>query len=221
MRPLRFFMWTLPVAATLTACPSAKTLENAANRGGGSGCGRLDDEDCAKVRGMLSAMDAFSNVHEELVLDVQNTFVHPEAKIDPNAIDFSFIGVAVDEAIVDGHVPASQVVQVGGEARLYTLRLLAVAFAHDLDPQPSCAVRYGGMLSYETTVKGVELRAGTVLDIVTAKLFAPDSDVRQVTVGGLEVSGLDERLEERRPLDFKVKNPVPIAHPVHPVRCAP
>jgi hypothetical protein len=215
---MRGFLFILFLAATLTACPSAKTPQNVANGGAPSGCGKLDDNDCAKVRAMLSAMDSFSNAHEELVLDTKDAFVPGrEAKIDPNAIDFSFIGVAIDDAIVDAHAPASRVVPLGGEARLYTVRLLAVAFAHDLDPQPVGAVKYGGMLSYETTVKGAELRVGTVLDVVKAKLLASDSDVRQVTVGGLEVSGLDER----RPLDFKVKNPVPIAYAVHSAHGTP
>jgi hypothetical protein len=259
---------SISVAATLLACPSAKTPDSSSH-GAPSACGRLDDEDCATVRGMLSAMDAFSTVEESLVLDARNTLVpgrgmeragaswkptltecarardanaqseHREAKVDPSAIDFSYIGVAVDEAIVDGNVPASQVVQAGGDARHYTVRLLAVAFARELAPQsfvPSdavthresaCAcdrathfvgaVKYGGMLSYETTLESVELQGGTVLDVVKAKLLAGNADVREVTVGGLSVSGLEDGHAPRRPLDFKVKNPVPIAYAVVPV----
>jgi hypothetical protein len=207
---LRFFVLTLSAASTLTACAAAKTPENAANGGVSSACGKLDDEDCAKVRGMLSAMDSFSSIHEELVLDTRSTLAPScgiAAHIDSNAIDFSYVGVAIDDAIVDGASPISRVVRAGDEARLYTVRLFALALAtHSVG-----AVKYGGMLSYETTVKGAELKGGTVLDVVKAKLLASDADVREVTVGGLEVTGLDEA----RPRDFNVKNPVPIAHAVH------
>ncbi len=265
----------LALLSTVMGCPSAKAPDG--NAGARGACGKLDDKDCDRVKGMLSAMDSFSNVNQELILDARSTFVPgrgiektaaalwkptttecarprgprssddaktvQDAHIDPNAIDFSFIGVAIDEAIVSARAPVSQVVAVGGEAHLYTVRLLAVAFARDLDPQffgPSdnvtyresaCAcdrathfvgaVKYGGMLSYETTVKGAELSVGSVLDVVKAKIFAEDTDVRQVSVGGLTVKGLEEQMKggrgSQKPLEFTVKNPVPIAYAVYPV----
>jgi hypothetical protein len=266
----RITLFALASCVAVMGCPSPKAPEGSGAARGA--CGKLEDKDCDRVKGMLSAMDSFSNVNQELILDARSTFVPgrglektagalwkptttecarprneretrvQDARIDPNAIDFSFIGVAIDEAIVSARAPISQVVTVGAEARVYNVRLLAVAFARDLDPQffgpsdsvsyresaCSCdrathfvgAVKYGGMLSYETTVKGVELNAGTVLDVVKAKIFAEDTDVRQVSVGGLTVKGLEEQLAghgTKKPLEFTVKNPVPIAYAVYPV----
>jgi hypothetical protein len=128
----------------------------------------------------------------------------------------------------------------GGSASQHRVRLVAIAFVRDLDPQffeatpdvtygdAGCAcgrathfvgaVKMGGMLSYETDVRAGEAH-GRALDLVRARIAANDARIAETRVGGLEVEGLDLALAggAAHPLSFKVTSPVPIAYAVYPV----
>jgi hypothetical protein len=164
----------------------------------------------------------------------------PGRAVDTTTIDFAFVGVAVDDVLVGADAQIAPFLGAGGEASEHTVRLVALAFVRDLDPQffeasndvtyagDGCAcgeathfvgaVKMGGMLAFETTVRAREAR-GRALDFVKARLRASEASFRQTSVGSLEVDGLEAQLEGRapRPVTFRVKNPVPIAYAAYPI----
>jgi hypothetical protein len=165
------------------------------------------------------------------------------ARVDASTIDFTYVGVAIDSVLVSADADLTPWLSAGGEASEKKISLVALAFVRDLDPQffgasedvafggEACtcgrathfvgAVKMGGVLSYEMRVRAGELR-GRALDFVKARIAAGDARVTQTTVGGLEVSGM-EKLgaiatgSAPPPLDFKVKNPVPVAYAIYPL----
>ncbi|MBX3234138.1 MAG: hypothetical protein KIT84_06235 [Labilithrix sp.] len=167
-----------------------------------------------------------------------------EAKVDASTIDFSYIGVAIDHALVSADADVAPWLNAGAEAAEHKVSLVAVAFVRELDPQffgaseevsfggEACAcgrathfvgaVKMGGLISYEMTVKSAEVR-GRALDFVKAKIAAGDARITQTVVGGLEVEGLDSVATnasgdvKTKPLGFKVRTPVPIAYAVYPL----
>jgi hypothetical protein len=163
-------------------------------------------------------------------------------KVDASTIDFSYIGVAIDQSLVSAEADLAPWLSAGAEATERKVSLVAVAFVRDLDPQffgasddvafngseCSCgrathfvgAVKMGGLISYEMTVRAGELH-GHALDFVRARVAAGDTRITQTVVGGLEVDGLDglsgSSSTSSKPLAFRVKNPVPIAYAVYPL----
>jgi hypothetical protein len=164
-------------------------------------------------------------------------------KVDASTIDFTYVGVAIDSVLVAADADLTPWLSAGGEASERKISLVALAFVRDLDPQffgasedvafggEGCtcgrathfvgAVKMGGVLSYEMRVRAGELH-GHALDFVKARIAAGDARVTQTTVGGLEVSGMDKlgtmAVGPTPPtLDFKVKNPVPVAYAIYPL----
>ncbi|MBX3209175.1 MAG: hypothetical protein KF764_29345, partial [Labilithrix sp.] len=242
--------------------------EPAAKAAGAGACAGLDSPDCGRAKGLLSAASAFGNVRHEYLLDPASSMApgrgvqrgdggaftvlptrcaRPRAdveasaaRVDPSTIDFSYIGVAIDQALVAADVDLAPWLSAGAEATERRISLVAVAFVRDLDPQffaaseevgfggeaCSCgrathfvgAVKMGGLISYEMRVRAGELH-GRALDFVRARVAAGDARITQTVVGGLEVEGLDAASETsaHRPLTFRVKTPVPIAYAVYPL----
>ncbi len=167
-------------------------------------------------------------------------------RVDAATIDFSYIGVAVDQALVAADADLAPWLSVGGEASERKLSLVALAFVRDLDPQffsasedvafggDACtcgrathfvgAVKMGGLISYEMRVRAGELH-GRALDFVRARVAAGDARITQTVVGGLEIDGLDVPPDLARgsgtatikPLTFRVKTPVPVAYALYPL----
>lgn len=259
-------------AMALVACPAQRpSLDGRGGQGAGIGagtCGGLDPSACDRARGMLSAATAFSSVKHEYILDPTSSFApgrglertesgawsatttacaEPHApkgaaSIDAARIDFGFVGVAIDNVLVGADADLTPYFSAGGSASVHKVRLVAVAFVRDNDPQffdasdevsavdgpaAGCAcgrathyvgaVKLGGLLSYETEVRAVEVHA-RALDFVKARIEAGDARVTETRVGGLEVEGLaGPGSDVARPLSFKVTTPVPIAYAVYPI----
>lgn len=161
-------------------------------------------------------------------------------KVDASTIDFSYIGVAIDQALVSADADLAPWLSAGAETTERKISLVALAFVRDLDPQffnaseevafggtaCSCgrathfvgSVKMGGLISYEMSVRAGELR-GRALDFVRARVAAGDTRITQTVVGGLEIDGLDgaSSTDTSKPLAFRVKTPVPIAYAVYPL----
>ncbi len=166
-------------------------------------------------------------------------------RVDASTIDFTYVGVTVDQQLVsaDADLTAFVPVSAGAEASSRKISLVALAFVRDLDPQffgasddvvltrEGCAcgrathfigaVKMGGMLSFEMTVRASELHGGA-LAFFKARLSASDARITQTVVGGLEIDGLDSTFGKSasgapKPLTFAVKNPVPIAYALYPL----
>jgi len=161
-------------------------------------------------------------------------------KVDASTIDFSYIGVAIDQALVSADADLAPWLSAGAETTERKISLVALAFVRDLDPQffnasddvafggTACtcgrathfvgSVKMGGLISYEMSVRAGELR-GRALDFVRARVAAGDTRITQTVVGGLEVDGLDgaSSTDTSKPLTFRVKTPVPIAYAVYPL----
>ncbi len=162
--------------------------------------------------------------------------------IDARTIDFGFVGIAVDNVLVGADVDLGVHLGGGASASTHRLRLVAIAYVRDLDPQffdatenvtygdAACAcgrathfvgaVKMGGMLSYEVDVRAGEVH-GRALELFRARLEAKDTRIAETRVGGLEVQGLDAAIRgDTAPphaLAFHVASPVPIAYAVYPV----
>ncbi len=235
-------------------------------------CGGLESAACGRAEGLLAAASAFSTVRHEYILDPTSSFApgrgleqsgaswtalpiacakpqgSPSAsaapRLDAQVIDFGFVGVSIDSVLVSADADISAYFSAGAAGGSHRVRLVAIAFVRDLDPQffeatdevslsgQACAcrsathfvgaVKMGGMLAYETTVSEGEVHA-KALDFVKAKIAARTASVTETRVGGLEVTGLDEPGDPasasgaRKPLSFRVSQPVPIAYAVYPV----
>ncbi len=246
----------------LAACPGPKDPLGAHDKS--AGC--KDSPECGRAQQLLAAASAFGNVTHEYLLDPTSSLSpgrgiertpagmwsvtptacadaksRPEANVEAATIDFSFVGVAVDSTLVGADADITPFVSVGAEGSTHTVRLVAMAFVRDKDPQffkgtdaisyerdlCSCgrathfvgSVKYGGLLAYEMTVRKGEAH-GRALDFVKARVAATDASLHQTSVGGIEVEGLEAALAggtSAKPLTFKVKNPVPIAYAAYPV----
>ncbi len=163
------------------------------------------------------------------------------ARIDPATIDFTYVGVAVDQHLVSADAELAPFLSAGAEASEKKISLVALAFVRDLDPQffgasdevsfsgeaCSCgrathfvgAVKMGGVLSYEMTVRSGEVH-GRALEFFKARLAASDARITQTVAGGLEVDGIEAAIgagAAAKPLTFRVKNPVPVAYALYPL----
>lgn len=230
-------------------------------------CAGLPKDACGRAEGLLATTSAFSNVRTELILDPRGSFAHGRGlvkdaaglwtaiptqcarptggttarPVDASTIDFGFVGVAVDDTLMTADADITPFFSGGAKAGAHTVRLVAVAFVRDLDPQffdatdevsytgDACAcrgathfvgaVKLGGLLSYDVTVREGEVH-GKALDLFKARLAARDRTIVETRVGGLEVVGLDSQLSDGaapKPLAFHVTNPVPIAYAVYPI----
>jgi hypothetical protein len=231
----------------LSACPKAPNLNDPhgthTHANGGGACSGLDQGECGRAKGLLSAASSFGNVKHEYLLDPTSAMVpgrgvqHSDggsfavlptrcaseraghaaaaaaaAAVDASTIDFSYIGVAVDQALVSADADLAPWLSAGAEATERKISLVAVAFVRDLDPQffgasdevafggDACtcgrathfigSVKMGGLISYEMTVRAGELH-GHALEFVKARIAAGDARIKQTVVGGLEVDGID------------------------------
>jgi hypothetical protein len=258
------------IAGALGGCPSRPLVPpGGAIAGATPACGGLDGNACGRARGLLSAASAFSDVKHEIILDPTSSFApgrgvqrgedgtwsatttacaRPHARpsstaaVDATTIDFGFVGVAVDSVLLAADADLGTYIGGGASASMHRLRLVAIAYVRDLDPQffdatddvsyadAACAcgrathfvgaVKMGGMLSYEIDVRAGEVH-GRGLDFFRARLEANDARVAETRVGGLEVEGLDAALRgvggAAGALSFRVPTPVPIAYAVYPV----
>lgn len=169
-----------------------------------------------------------------------------DTKVDRTTIDFTYVGIAIDQHLVSADADLTPWLSAGGEGSEKKVSLVALAFVRDLDPQffgasedvafagEGCncgrathfvgSVKLGGVLSYEMRVRSGEVH-GRALEFFKARLAAGDSRITQTVVGGLEVEGLDAAMgvtskdasAAPKPLAFKVKNPVPIAYALYPL----
>lgn len=252
-------------ATTMFACPGPKVpgLEPGPTTPGA--CSGLSPEGCQRVQGLLSAAQAFSNTKRELLLDPSSNLepgrgvskegryrVLPKAcakprkaeartpELDAGTVDFSYIGLAVDDTMVGLDEELTPYFSGGIEASKKKLRVVAMAFVRDKDPQffeasddvsferESCAcgpathfvgsVKYGGMLSFDLDVTAAEVH-GRAVSVFKAKIGERETRTTQAQVGGLEIEGLDAYLAGKgeRPLSFRVKNPVPVAYALYPI----
>lgn len=254
------------VPLVLLGCPVPPNVGAPTSKSSGPGaCAGLDQAACGRAKGLLDAASAFSNVRHEVLLDPTSAMVpgrgveradggsftilptqcasarapRDDAKLDASTIDFSYVGVAIDQALVAADADLAPWLSAGGEASERTVSLVAVAFVRDLDPQffsassdvsfggSSCScgrathfigsVKMGGLISYEMRVRSGELH-GRALDFVRARVAAGDARITQTVVGGLEVDGLDAVASgSKQTLGFRVKTPVPIAYAVYPL----
>lgn len=261
------------LAAGSVACPSGKPAIDGQDPAQQATCAGLGPSECKRAQGLLRAANAFGNVRHEYLLDpasaiapgrgvergagaygvlpmrcAQERSQSREAprptEVDPATIDFSYVGVAIDQALVSADADLTPWLSAGGEASERKVSLVALAFVRDLDPQffgasdevafggEACtcgrathfvgSVKMGGLVAYDMRVRSGELR-GRALDFVRARIAAGKAEVSQTVVGGLEVDGLDALLGgtapsgATKPLTFRVKNPVPIAYAVYPI----
>lgn len=263
-RALPRFLAAWAVAA---ACASACGPARPPVLGADDGCAGLAKDACGRAQGLLGAAKAFSNVRTEYILDPTSSFAHgrglskdeeglwkafptqcahptanaPSRSVDASTIDFGFVGVAVDDTLMAADADITPFFSAGAQGGTHKVRLVAVAFVRDLDPQffdatdevtytgDACAcrgathfvgaVKMGGLLSYDLTVREGEVR-GKALDFFKARLAAKDVTIVETRVGGLEVDGLESQLSKDaapKPLGFHVKTPVPIAYAVYPI----
>lgn len=150
-----------------------------------------------------------------------------DAKVDRTTIDFTYVGIAVDEHLVSADADLTPWLSAGGEGSEKKVSLVALAFVRDLDPQffgasedvafsgsplpgplggCTCgrathfvgSVKLGGLLSYEMRVRAGEVH-GRALEFFKARLAAGDSRITQTVVGGLEVEGLEAAMSQGPP----------------------
>ncbi len=247
----------------LAACPGrAPEIPSAVS----GSCGGLPALECRRAEGLLAASRVFSSVRHDLLLDATSSLapgrgVEREASglhklvptacaearapasadVDASTIDFSYVGLAVDQTLVSLDADLAPYLAAGAEGSQVRLRLVAIAFVRDKDPQffraadavtyenDACAcggathfvgsVKTGGMLSYEVTLRSGEVH-GTALQLFRERIAHASAGVTQTQAGGLEVEGIEAQLgaSTPRPLAFRVKNPVPIAYALYPVR---
>lgn len=266
----------------MAACPAAKPADDAGHAldGKAGACGGLEGASCHKAEGMIRAASGFGNVRHEYLIDPASAMepgrcvvrgeggayeVLPakcaEGKTATaaqagatDAVDFTYVGIAVDHHLVSADADLVPWASVGASASEKKISLVAMAFVRDRDPQffsatgevafdgKQCthgrashfvgAVKVGGMLAYDMTVRGAELR-GSALSFFKARLAAGDKRITQTVVGGLEVEGLEAvtgsasaeqsavdgsgSAKPDKPLTFRVKNPVPVAYAVYPL----
>ncbi|MFO0641522.1 MAG: hypothetical protein U0183_20030 [Polyangiaceae bacterium] len=249
------------LAVVLGGCLGSPRLPSS---GKGGGCAALGGAACKDADGLLAAMGSYSNVSHDFLLDATGSYAPgrgvvkspsgtrllteacavpkaSQAEVERATIDYAYVGLAVDDVVVSAEADLVPFLAAGAAGATHTVKLVAVAFVRDKDPQffsPSPAMTYesekcacagatdfigsvkmGGLLAYEITVRHGEV-TGKALELVKAKLRAEDASVKQTVVGGLEVENLDEAISKGshgKPLTFKVKNPVPVAYALYPL----
>jgi len=237
-------------AGLLVACPSRPALDPGSSPRDAGACAGLDPQECGRAQGLVRAASGFGNVRHEYLLDASSSIApgrgvqragegaysilptrcaqergtsgsRTDARVDPSTIDFSYVGIAVDQHLVSADADLAPWLSAGGETSEKKVSLVALAFVRDLDPQFFAAsedvsfagggtaagegctcgrathfvgsVKLGGVLSYEMRVRAGEVH-GRALEFFKARLAAGDARITQTVVGGLEVEGLDAAL---------------------------
>jgi hypothetical protein len=167
----------------------------------------------------------------------------PRPTVDPRAVDYTFIGATVDATLVSADADVGPLL-ARPEPHLHDVRLVALAFVHDLASPPfapgpavverpngdcTCseathfagATKYGAMLAYDFTLPPRAPRAPHVraLDVVRAALADPRVVVHESQIGRMTIDGLGRALarEAAVPLTFRVTDAAPVAYAVSPV----
>lgn len=163
------------------------------------------------------------------------------------AIDFRYVGIAVDSVLVGADVDLPAYFSAGGTLDRRRLRLVAMALVADEDPQffeptesvvPAAgggcacgrathfigAVKRGAMVAYETDVTAGEAH-GTALGLFKARIEAGDRRVTMTSVGELAIEGVEGAPvagakgggQAFGALRMEVKKAVPLAYAIYPV----
>jgi len=233
--------WTsLLLGLAPLACPSSPPKTAGADNAD-KGCAGSAAPSCRGARALLASATAFSNVKHDYILDPTSSFApgrgveladgaswravptacavaqsrKTSAPASGDAIDFGFVGVSVDNVLVGADADITPLLSAGGSGATHHVRLVAMAFVRDDDPQffdasdqvsfagtaCSCArathfvgaVKLGGMLAYEIGARAGEVHA-TAFALAKARLEASDASIEETRIGGLEVEGLEEAL---------------------------
>ncbi|XYH97659.1 hypothetical protein ACMHYB_59550 [Sorangium sp. So ce1128] len=163
------------------------------------------------------------------------------------AIDFRYVGIAVDSVLVGADVDLPAYFSAGGTLDRRRLRLVAMALVADEDPQffdptgsvvpapgGGCAcgrathfigaVKRGAMVAYETDVTAGEAH-GTAIGLFKARIEAGDRRVTMTSVGELAIEGVEGAPvagakgggQAFGALRLEVKKAVPLAYAIYPV----
>ncbi|WP_437733895.1 hypothetical protein [Sorangium sp. So ce1335] len=162
------------------------------------------------------------------------------------AIDFRYVGIAVDSVLVGADVDLPAYFSAGGTLDRRRLRLVAMALVADEDPQffdptesvvpapgGGCAcgrathfigaVKRGAMVAYETDVTAGEAH-GTAMALFKARIEAGDRRVTMTSVGELAIEGVEgapvagaKGGQAFGALRLEVKKAVPLAYAIYPV----
>ncbi|WP_437675640.1 hypothetical protein [Sorangium sp. So ce131] len=163
------------------------------------------------------------------------------------AIDFRYVGIAVDSVLAGADVDLPAYFSAGGTVDKRRLRLVAMALVADEDPQffeptedvvpapgGGCAcgrathfigaVKRGAMVAYETDVTAGEAH-GTAMGLFKARIAAGDRRVTMTSVGELSIQGVEGAPVAGAPdggpafgaLRMEVKKAVPLAYAIYPV----
>ncbi|WP_236644322.1 hypothetical protein [Sorangium cellulosum] len=163
------------------------------------------------------------------------------------AIDFRYVGIAVDAVLVGADVDLPAYFSAGGTLDKRRLRLVAMALVADEDPQffeptesvvpapgGGCAcgrathfigaVKRGAMVAYETDVTAGEAH-GTAIGLFKARIEAGDRRVTMTSVGELAIEGVEGAPvagakgggQAFGALRLEVKKAVPLAYAIYPV----
>ncbi|MGK3988609.1 hypothetical protein WME99_36535 [Sorangium sp. So ce136] len=162
------------------------------------------------------------------------------------AIDFRYVGIAVDSVLVGADVDLPAYFSAGGTLDRRRLRLVAMALVADEDPQffdptesvvpapgGGCAcgrathfigaVKRGAMVAYETDVTAGEAH-GTAIGLFKARIEAGDRRVTMTSVGELAIEGVEgapvagaKGGQAFGALRLEVKKAVPLAYAIYPV----
>jgi hypothetical protein len=158
------------------------------------------------------------------------------ASIDPAAIDYGFVGAAVDSTLVSADADVAPLLADDSRAP-HTIRLVALALVRDrarpaLTAGPAlvakgdtctCAgathvtgePKWGALVSYDAPAPRVT-HATRAIDLLRAALGDPGAAVRVTRVGSLVVDGLAAYLDgtATRPVAFRVTEAAPVAYPL-------
>ncbi|WP_438017114.1 hypothetical protein WMF18_41070 [Sorangium sp. So ce315] len=170
----------------------------------------------------------------------------PAPRAGERAIDFRYVGIAVDSVLVGADVDLPAYFSAGGTLDRRRLRLVAMALVADEDPQffdptesvvpapgGGCAcgrathfigaVKRGAMVAYETDVTAGEAH-GTAMALFKARIEAGDRRVTMTSVGELAIEGVEGAPvagarggQAFGALRLEVKKAVPLAYAVYPV----
>ncbi len=220
-------------------------------------CASLDARACGVARGLLAASREYADAPHAFLLASRATrpgvgvartsrgdrFVDRAcARVDEGAsraaaaIDYAFVGMAIDATLVSADADVAPLLSDGGE---HDVRLVAIALVRETAPLAAihagpgldatsiaCAcgdathvvgeARWGALVSYDARAPRVS-RATRAVDLVRRVLVDPELRVRETRVGVLEVPRDDAFApylagRATRPLPFRVKQAEPVAY---------
>jgi hypothetical protein len=229
-------------------------------------CGKLRGAACTQALGLVAAASAYGDIGVDYALDPSGKLAagralertargawrpapgacarptaplpKPAPQAPTDAIDFAYVGVLIDDALVSADADAAPFAGPD-DPPAHRVALVAFALARDTIPTfvegasgltptaDGCAcgrathfagaARSGGLLTLETTVAAGHLR-GRAIDVFRAAIDAGHVPV-ETRLGGLDVRGLDAFVASAAPLPlrFSLASPVPVAVPVYPI----